>query len=109
MTIESLPAMFRVEYRSKRNVPQGSIVSLYGLSLYGFEAWKFHPQNPVDLQLALRLIGAEPVAIDKADIQSREIHEPSLMPASLLSTLKDDEAIALIAYLRTTKQVPPKE
>jgi hypothetical protein len=31
------------------------------------------------------------------------------MPAGLLSTLKDDEAIALIAYLRTTKQVPPKE
>lgn len=60
-------------------------------------------------QLTLRLIGAEPVAIDKADIQSRESHEISLMPAGLLSTLKDDEAIALIAYLRTTKQVPIKE
>ena len=60
-------------------------------------------------QLTLRLIGAEPVAIDKADIQSREIHPISLMPAGLLSTLKDDEAIALIAYLRTTKQVPIKE
>ena len=104
MTIESLPPCFAQNIEPNETFRKDRLFQ----PLRARSA-QIPPSEPVDHQLALRLIGAEPVAIDKTDIQSREIHEFSLMPAGLLSTLKDDEAIARIAYLRTTKQVPPKE
>jgi putative membrane-bound dehydrogenase-like protein len=56
-------------------------------------------------QLTLRLAGQD-IVVAKSEIQSREKSPVSMMPEGLLKTLKDDEVRDLIAYLRTTKQVP---
>lgn len=58
-----------------------------------------------DQQLTLRLIGQDTV-IPKAEILSREKSPVSMMPEGLLKTLSNDEVRDLIAYLRTTQQVP---
>lgn len=59
-----------------------------------------------DRQVTLRVVGQEdPVAISKADIQSREVAPVSMMPEGLLGALSDQEVLDLIAYLRTTGQV----
>jgi putative heme-binding domain-containing protein len=56
-------------------------------------------------QLTLRLVGQDTI-IAKADILSREKSPISLMPEGLLKALSNDEVRDLIAYLRTTSQVP---
>ncbi len=56
-------------------------------------------------QLTLRLIGQDTV-IAKSEILSREKSPVSMMPEGLLKTLSTDEVRDLIAYLRTTSQVP---
>ena len=61
--------------------------------------------SETERELVLRVVGAEPVTIPKSEIQSRDSPKVSLMPEGLLSTLKDQEVIDLVAYLRTTKQV----
>ncbi len=53
-----------------------------------------------DRQLTLKIVGQDPVSISKSDIQSKEITPVSLMPPGLLSNLKDQEVLNLIAYLR---------
>ena len=64
--------------------------------------------NETEREVVLRLVGADPVTIEKSAIQSRESPKVSLMPPGLLDTMKEDEVKALIAYLKTTKQVPAK-
>ena len=60
-------------------------------------------------QLTLRLVGQDTV-ITKSEILSREKSPISMMPEGLLKMLKDEEVRDLIAYLRTTTQVPlPKQ
>lgn len=59
-----------------------------------------------DRQLTLRIVGqTEPVALSKADIQSRDVAPVSMMPEGLLGTLTEQEVVDLIAYLRTTEEV----
>ncbi|QDV06180.1 FG-GAP repeat protein [Planctomycetes bacterium Poly30] len=48
----------------------------------------------------------EDVFIEKADIQARRIDPNSLMPMGQLETLAEDEAVALVAYLQSERQVP---
>ena len=63
-----------------------------------------------DRQLLLRVANVdEPVSIPKSIIESRDIAAVSMMPDGLLDTLKDEEVIDLVAYLRTTQQVPLAE
>ncbi|WP_353723124.1 c-type cytochrome [Dyadobacter sp. 676] len=59
-----------------------------------------------DRQLTLRIVGQEAVNINKSDIQTREVTPSSMMPTGLLDNLSDKEVTDLIAYLRTTAQVP---
>ena len=58
-----------------------------------------------DQKLTLRLVGQD-TTIAKADILSREKSPISLMPEGLLKALSNDEVRDLLAYLRTTSQVP---
>ena len=58
-----------------------------------------------DRQITLRVVGGDPVAINKADIQSRESTATSMMPPGLFDALTDREVIDLVAYLRTVEQV----
>jgi putative heme-binding domain-containing protein len=62
--------------------------------------------SETDRQLVLRQAAGEPVTIEKADIQSREKLGVSMMPEGMLATLKDEEVIALVRYLRTTGALP---
>jgi putative membrane-bound dehydrogenase-like protein len=58
-------------------------------------------------QIQLRVVGEnDPVAIPKSAILSREVAAVSMMPDGLWSTLTDREVLDLVAYLRTTEQVP---
>jgi putative heme-binding domain-containing protein len=60
-------------------------------------------------QLTLRMIGQDTL-VAKSEILSREKSPISLMPEGLLRSLSTDEVRDLIAYLRTTTQVPlPKQ
>jgi putative heme-binding domain-containing protein len=56
-------------------------------------------------QLTLRLVGQD-TTLAKSEIVSREKSPVSLMPEGLLKSLADDEVRDLLAYLRTTSQVP---
>ncbi len=56
-------------------------------------------------QLTLRLIGQDTV-IAKSEILSREKSPISMMPEGLLKAFSNDEVRDLLAYLRTTSQVP---
>ena len=56
-------------------------------------------------QLTLRLVGQDTV-IAKAEIMSREKSPISMMPEGMLKAFTNDEVRDLIAYLRTTAQVP---
>ena len=58
-------------------------------------------------RLTMRIVGQDDaIVVAKSEIQSRDVVPVSMMPQGLLATLKDAEVLDLIAYLRTTKQVP---
>jgi len=58
-------------------------------------------------QVTLRVTGlAEKTSVAKSEIQSRETLPVSMMPEGLLGTLQEQEIRDLVAYLRTTQQVP---
>ena len=63
--------------------------------------------NEDDRQVTLRVVGQDPVVIAKSSIQSREALPVSMMPEGLFAAMSDSDVLALTAYLRTTKQVPP--
>jgi putative heme-binding domain-containing protein len=56
-----------------------------------------------DRQVMLRVVDRDTVAINKADIQSREATNVSMMPVGLFDALTDREVIDLVGYLRTVK------
>lgn len=56
-------------------------------------------------QLTLRLIGQD-TTIAKSEILSREKSPVSMMPEGLLKSLTTEEVRDLLAYLKTTQQVP---
>jgi putative membrane-bound dehydrogenase-like protein len=57
-------------------------------------------------QVTLRVVGQDAVVVNKSDIQTREVTPASMMPAGLLDALTDQQIIDLVAYMRTTAQVP---
>jgi putative heme-binding domain-containing protein len=64
-----------------------------------------------DRQLTLRVMAADQarssVAVNKADIQSRETTAVSMMPPGLLDSLTDSEVVDLMAYLRQVETAAP--
>jgi putative heme-binding domain-containing protein len=56
-----------------------------------------------DRQVTLRVVDRDVVVINKADIQSRETTNVSMMPMGLFDALTDREVIDLVGYLRTVK------
>jgi putative heme-binding domain-containing protein len=56
-------------------------------------------------QVTLRVIGREPVVVNKSDVQWREVTAVSLMPPGLFDTLEDREILDLVAFLRTVEPV----
>ncbi|MFC5409345.1 PVC-type heme-binding CxxCH protein [Larkinella bovis] len=56
-------------------------------------------------QLTLRVVGQDPVVLNKSEIQSREVTPNSMMPTGLLDALTESEIIDLVAFLRTSEPV----
>ncbi|HLW18718.1 MAG TPA: PVC-type heme-binding CxxCH protein [Cyclobacteriaceae bacterium] len=56
-------------------------------------------------QLTLRVVGQDPVIINKSTIQSREVTPVSMMPMGLFENLLEQEIIELVAYLGTNKRI----
>ena len=56
-------------------------------------------------QITLKVVGQDAIIINKSEIQSRETTETSMMPQGLFNMLTDEEALDLMAYLRTSSQV----
>jgi putative membrane-bound dehydrogenase-like protein len=56
-------------------------------------------------QLTLRIVGQEPIIINKSTIQSREVTPVSMMPPGLFENLTEKEIVDLVAYLGTNKPV----
>src|SRR5690606_20817167 len=54
-------------------------------------------------QLTLRVVGQDPVIINKSTIQSREVTPVSMMPTGLFENLSSDEIVDLVAYLGINK------
>lgn len=59
--------------------------------------------NETDRQLYFRIVGQDdPIVVNKANIQSREVTQFSMMPEGIFNALSDDEVLDLMAFLRTT-------
>jgi putative membrane-bound dehydrogenase-like protein len=58
-----------------------------------------------DRQLTLRIVGRDPVVINKSEIQSREATAVSMMPPRLFDTLTESEVVDLVGYLRTVQPI----
>lgn len=56
-------------------------------------------------QVTLRVVGQDPVVLNKSEIQSREVTPNSMMPTGLLDGLTESEIIDLVAFLRTREPV----
>lgn len=56
-------------------------------------------------QLTLRVVGQDPVIINKSSIQSREVTPVSMMPPGLFENLTEKEIVDLVTYLGTNKPV----
>uniref|UniRef100_UPI00359352E4 hypothetical protein n=1 Tax=Aquiflexum sp. TaxID=1872584 RepID=UPI00359352E4 len=56
-------------------------------------------------QITLRVVGQEPVIINKSSIQSKEVTEVSMMPPGLFENLTEKEIVDLMGYLKTNKRV----
>ena len=60
-------------------------------------------------QVTLRTVNQDALIINKSTIQTREQTEKSIMPEGLLNTLTEEEVLDLMAYMRTTIQIPLEE
>ena len=56
-------------------------------------------------QLTLRVVGQDPVIINKSAIQSREVTPVSMMPMGLFENLSEQEIIEMVAYLGSHKKI----
>jgi putative membrane-bound dehydrogenase-like protein len=89
--------------------PSGEIQDDYKMVVVTTRDGRTYVGNVVkenERQVTLRVVGQDAVAINKSDIQTREVTPVSMMPSGLLETLSDKEITELVAYLKTAAQVP---
>ncbi|EON77092.1 hypothetical protein ADIS_2402 [Lunatimonas lonarensis] len=55
--------------------------------------------------LTLRVVGQDPVILNKSAIQSRETTDVSMMPSGLFEHLSEAEVVNLVAYLQTQRVI----
>jgi putative membrane-bound dehydrogenase-like protein len=56
-------------------------------------------------QVTLRVVGQDPVIINKSSIQNKETTPVSLMPPGLFEQLSEKEIVDLMAYLKTNRKI----
>ena len=83
--------------------PSGDIQDDYRLVVLTSRYGRTYTGNIVsetDRQIRLKTVGEGIISINKANIQSKEVTEVSMMPPGLLDNLSDQEIINMIAYLQ---------
>ena len=71
--------------------------------------WIGNVSNETDRQLTLRIVGRGDVALEKSEIQSREVSERSLMPEGLFRALSDEDVLNIVSYLHASEQIAPPD
>lgn len=56
-------------------------------------------------QVTLRVVGQDPIIINKSGIQNREITPVSMMPPGLFEHLSEKEIVNLVGYLQTQRKI----
>ena len=83
--------------------PSGDVQDDYKLVVITSQDGRTYSGNIIaenDRNLTLRVVGQDPIIINKSQILNRDISEKSMMPEGLLNYLSDEEVLNLIAYLK---------
>jgi len=89
--------------------PSGEIQDDYKLVVIITQDGRTYSGNIIaenDRSVTLRVVGQDPISINKSKIRSRDVTEKSMMPEGLLNTLSDSDVLNLVAYL---KMLDPSE
>ncbi len=83
--------------------PSGDVQEDYKLVVVTTQDGRTYSGNIIgenDRNITLRVVGQEPININKSQILNRDVSEKSMMPEGLLNNLNDEEVLGLIAYLK---------
>lgn len=83
--------------------PSGEIQDDYKMVLITTQDGRTYTGNIVaenERQLTMRTVNQDAIAINKSDIQTKEVSPNSMMPQGLLKPLTDEEVVDLVAYLK---------
>ena len=83
--------------------PSGDVQEDYKLVVITTQDGRTYSGNIIaenDRNITLRVVGQEPISINKSQIPTRDVSEKSMMPEGLLNNLNDEEVLDLIAYLK---------
>lgn len=83
--------------------PSGEVQEDYKLVVITTQDGRTYSGNVIaenDRNLRLRVVGQDPIVINKSQIRTRDVSEKSIMPEGLLNHLTKEEVLDLIAYLR---------
>ena len=92
--------------------PSGEIQDDYKMVVLTTQDGRTYSGNIVaenDQQITMRTVGQDALTLSKSIIRSREDTPNSMMTEGLLRNLTKEEILDLVAYLRTTEQVPMAE
>ena len=83
--------------------PSGEVQEDYKLVVVTTQDGRTYSGNIIgenDRNITLRVVGQEPININKSQIRTRDVSEKSMMPEGLLTNLSNEEVLNLIAYLK---------
>jgi putative membrane-bound dehydrogenase-like protein len=83
--------------------PSGEVQEDYKLVVITTQDGRTYSGNVIaenERSLSLRVVGQDPIAINKSQIRTRDVTEKSMMPEGLLNNLSKEEILDLIAYLK---------
>jgi putative heme-binding domain-containing protein len=83
--------------------PSGEVQEDYKLVVITTQDGRTYSGNVIaenDRSLTLRVVGQDPIAINKSQIRTRDVSEKSMMPEGLLNHLTKEEVLDLMAYLK---------
>jgi putative heme-binding domain-containing protein len=84
--------------------PSGDVQDDYKLVVITTQDGRTYSGNIIaedDRNISFRVVGQEPISINKSKIRSKDITEKSMMPEGLLNSLSDTEILNLVAYLKS--------
>jgi putative membrane-bound dehydrogenase-like protein len=90
--------------------PSGDVADDYRMVVVTTRDGRTYAGNVIaetDRQVTMRVVGQDSVALNTADIQSRDTTAVSMMPSGLFDALTDPELLDLVAFLRTAEPPSP--